>query len=268
VRLCTFFGFTRQAYYKQIGRESDNTLKDQLVIRLVQQERVRNKKLGVKKVYSKRRVCIHGINGSLGRDKLFDLLRKHGLLIKRRRKYAVTTQSSHRFKKYQNKMKGFKAARPHEAWVGDITYLRTRQGFVYLFLLTDAFSRKIVGWELNKSLGIEGALRAARMAIKQCPCTKALIHHTDRGFQYCSPIYVNQMESKGIQMSMAEAGNCYENAMAERVNGILKAEYGLDATFEDLREALQATRESIKDYNEQRPHWSLKLQIPSVIHAA
>lgn len=266
--MCSFFGFSRQAYYQQVQKDLNSELKDRLVIGLVQEERSKNKMLGVKKVYHKRKRCIKAINSSLGRDKLFDLLRRHGLLIKRRRKYAVTTESKHRFKKYENKMKGFKPTMPHQAWVGDITYLRTKQGFVYLFLLTDAFSRKIVGWEVNRSLAIEGALQAADMAIKQCPCTTRLIHHTDRGFQYCSPMYAGKMESKGMQMSMGEAGNCYDNAMAERINGILKSEYGLDETFKDIKEALKATRESIKDYNEQRPHWSLNLQIPSFIHAA
>jgi transposase InsO family protein len=165
-------------------------------------------------------------------------------------------------------MKDFKATRPHQAWVGDITYVRTRQGFVYLFLLTDAYSRKIVGWQLSRSQTVKAALRAAKMAIRQCPDTKGLIHHTDHGFQYCSPVYVKVTESRNIQPSMGETGNCYENAMAERVNGILKGEYGLDATFNNIQEALKATKQGIKDYNEQRPHWSLQLQIPSVVHAA
>ena len=230
------------------------------------QERIKSKVRGIKKIYHKRRSDIARISRSLGRDKLFDLVRRHGLLNKRKRKYAVTTNSHHRFRKYDNQIKSFKAKKPHQAWVGDITYVRTRGGFVYLFLLTDAFSRKIVGWELSRSLAIEGAFVAAGMAIRQCPNLKGLIHHTDHGFQYCAPWYVNKLESKGIQISMGEVGNCYENAMAERVNGILKGDYAIDATFKDFEEALKATRESIKDYNEERPHWGLKLAIPSVIH--
>jgi putative transposase len=265
-RLCNFFGFSRQGYYKQVGKEADTSRKDNLVVELVQKARYTNKMLGTKKVYKKFYDSIHAIHPRLGRDKLFCLLGSRGLLIKRRRKYAITTQSRHRFKKYDNKMKEFKPQGVHQAWVGDMTYLRTRQGFGYLFLLTDAYSRKIVGWELTTSPGIEAALKAARMAIKQCSGTKDLIHHSDRGFQYCSPLYTSEMESKGIQMSMGEAGNCYDNAMAERVNGILKAEYGMDATFTNIGEALKATKESIKDYNEERPHWSLQLQIPSVLH--
>ena len=224
--------------------------------------------MGARKLYAKLKDAIHRIKRFFGRDKLFNLLRVRGLLVKRRRKYVLTTQSKHRFKKYDNKMKTFKPSKPHQAWVADMTYLRTKESFAYLFLLTDAYSRKIVGWELSKSMGIEGALQAARMAVRQCPQTRGLLHHSDRGFQYCAPSYAGKMESIGIDMSMGEAGNCYDNAMAERVNGILKGEYGLDATFNNIKEAFKAVREGIKDYNEQRPHWSLKLQIPAVIHVA
>jgi len=264
--LCDFFGYSRQAYYKEQRNQQDRTCKDQLVIELVQQERRGNKMLGCRKLYNKLGDLIRSITSSLGRDKFFALLRRVGLLVKRRRKYATTTQSRHRFKKYDNIIKDFKTTSSHQVWVGDITYLRTKKGFVYLFLLTDAHSRKIVGWNLSESLGIEGGLHAARMALRQCPDPRGLIHHSDRGFQYCSPVYTNKMESMGIKMSMAEAGNCYENAIAERVNGILKGEYGLDSTYREINDALAATTQSIKHYNEQRPHWSLKFKIPSVVH--
>jgi putative transposase len=237
------------------------------VIELVLEERSRSDVRGVKKIYDKRKADIHRINPGLGRDKLFVLVAKHGLLCKRKRRYAVTTQSKHRFNTFSNQMKGYTPTRPHQAWVGDITYLRTREGFVYLFLLTDAYSRKIVGWNLTKSPDVRSGLRAARMAIKQCPDTKGLIHHTDHGIQYCSPRYVKKLQLRGITMSMGEKGNCYENAMAERVNGILKIEYGLYATFLNFSEALKVVKESIKDYNEQRPHWGLNLKIPAVVHA-
>lgn len=180
----------------------------------------------------------------------------------------VTTQSRHRFRVYNNKLAGARIERPHQAWVCDITYMRVTKGFVYLFLITDAFSRKIVGWKLSNSLGIDSAMEALQMALRQCPNAKGLIHHSDRGIQYCSTSYVEKMRSKGIQISMGEAGNCYDNAMAERVNGILKDEYGLEETFADEREALKATKQAIQAYNEQRPHWSLNLQIPSKVHDA
>jgi putative transposase len=266
--VCNFFGITRQAYYKQLRKTEKVLIGHELVVELVQEIRRSNKQMGGKKLYHLLKDDITGIAGSMGRDKFFGLLRKRDLLVSRRRKYAVTTQSHHRFRVHDNKLKGYVPSAPHQAWVCDITYVRVVKGFVYLFLLTDAYSRKIVGWELNGSLGVEGALSALRRAINQCPCTKGLIHHSDRGFQYCANVYVNQLKSRGITISMAEAGNCYENAMAERVNGILKGEYGLDETFASEKEALQAVRQGIKAYNEQRPHWSLGLKIPAKVHVA
>jgi putative transposase len=235
---------------------------------LVQRVRRSNKKMGGKKLYRLLKADIHQLDSSMGRDKFFDLLRHWGWLIKRYRKYAVTTQSFHRFKVYQNKFKELQPIRPHQAWVCDITYVRIRNGFVYLFLITDAYSRKIVGWEVSNSLGLEGALKSLGMAIKQCPCTEGLIHHSDRGFQYCSNQYIARLKTRNIEISMAEAGNCYENAMAERVNGILKDEYGLDETFVDEKQVRQAVKEGIQAYNEQRPHWSLGLKIPANVHEA
>ena len=257
---------TRQGYYKAVKQHEKDLLRQELIIELVQQIRRSNQKMGGKKLYKLLEADLHRIDASMGRDKFFRLLGEYSLLIRRRRKYAVTTQSYHRFRVYENRLLEFTAYKPHQVWVCDITYVRIKKGFVYLFLLTDAYSRKIVGWELSPSLGLEGALRSLGMATRQCPNTKGLIHHSDRGFQYCSNEYVARLKAKGIEISMAEAGNCYENAMAERVNGILKGEYGLDDTFTDEREARLCTKESIKAYNEQRPHWSLNLQIPSDVH--
>jgi len=224
--------------------------------------------MGGKKLYHLLKPQIELQLGGMGRDKFFDLLRSRKLLVWRRRRYMVTTQSKHRFRVYKNKLMEARIERPHQAWVCDITYLRIEKGFVYLFLMTDAYSRKIVGWDLNKSLGVEGAFRSLSMAMGQCRVQQGLIHHSDRGLQYCCPAYTKKLEGKGIQISMGEVGNCYENAMAERVNGILKDEYGLEETFADEKQALQAVKEAIEAYNEQRPHWSLNLQIPAKVHEA
>jgi len=261
-----FFGLTAQGYYKQLGQSSKEEVQEGLIIKLVQQVRRSNKKMGGKKLYGLLADQIHKIDPGIGRDKFFDLLGRWGLLVRRRRKYAVTTQSRHRFYKYPNRLLLFKAVKPHQVWVCDITYVRVNSGFAYLYLITDAYSRKIVGWQLSDNLGLSGAIKSLQQAIKQCPDCKGLIHHSDRGFQYCSNDYVRRLKERSIEISMAEAGNCYENALAERVNGILKQEYGLDETFVDIEEAMQVTREGIKSYNEERPHWSLKLQIPSVVH--
>ena len=243
-------------------------MQEDLVVELVQDIRCTHRKMGGKKLYGLLQSDMLVMGGGIGRDKFFDLLRRRHLLVERRRKYAVTTESYHRFRVYKNKLEDFTPVRPHQVWVCDITYVRISKGFVYLFLITDAYSRKIVGWELSNSLGLQGALSCLSMAIKQCPDPDGLIHHSDRGFQYCSHEYVGRLKARGIAISMAEAGNCYQNAMAERVNGILKEEYGLDETFENENQVRQVVKQTVRAYNEQRPHWSLNLQIPAKVHDA
>lgn len=157
---------------------------------------------------------------------------------------------------------------PNQAWVSDITYLRTRKGFAYLSLITDVYSRKIVGWNVDHSLGVESTLKAAEQAIRQCKTARGVIHHSDRGIQYCCYAYTDRLKQKGIRISMGEAGNCYDNAMAERVNGILKDEYLLDTEFVDITHAREATRQAIHLYNYKRPHWSLGLRKPAEVHVA
>lgn len=266
--MCCFFQISRQAFYKALKQRKIAVVQQELITEMVQHIRGKHKKMGGRKLYHLLAADIQAIDPSMGRDKFFDLLRDRQLLVERVRKFAVTTQSQHWFRTYENKLCGFIPARPHQVWVCDITYIRLRSGFVYLFLITDAFSRKIVGWHLSNSLGLEGALRAQRMAIEQCPYPEGLIHHSDRGLQYCSHEYVRRLKSEGIQISMASTGNCYENAMAERVNGILKGEYGLDETYANQSQARKGVVEAIKLYNEQRPHWSLNLQIPAKVHEA
>ena len=265
--MCAFFGLTAQGYYKGIRQRSRKETEEKLIIELVQAVRSTNKKMGGKKLYSLLEKQIHCIDEGMGRDKFFDLLGRWGLLIKRKRKYCVTTQSHHRFYKYDNKLLSFKPVKPHQVWVCDITYVRLRGDFAYLYLITDAYSRKIVGWQLSDNLGLSGAIKSLQQAIRQCPQCRGLIHHSDRGFQYCAGEYVKRLKARQIQISMSEAGNCYENALAERVNGILKQEYGLDETFCDIKEAIKVAGQGIRSYNEERPHWSLNLQIPEVIHA-
>jgi putative transposase len=242
--------------------------KKEMLIELVQQQRAVHKKIGGRKLFHLLDLDRTKLELKVGRDKFFDLLRSKDLLVKHRRKYAVTTDSGHRFGRYDNLVSDWHPGKPNELWVADITYLRTRSGFVYLSLLTDAYSRKIVGWHLSNSLAIEGALRTLKMAIKQAAVTRNIIHHSDQGIQYCCKEYVKLLKKKKMKISMAAVGNCYENAMAERVNGILKNEYGLDETFKDLKEATEAVKEAIKIYNEMRPHWALQLRLPAEVHLA
>jgi len=211
---------------------------------------------------------LHKIDAGLGRDKFFDILRNKKLLVKRRKKYAYTTNSFHRFKMYKNAFKSKLLTAPHQALVSDITYLRTSSGFVYLSLITDAYSRKITGWSLSCSLSIEGTMEAMKMAIKQLPNKEGVIHHSDRGIQYCSNDYVALLNKHKITISMTEENHCYENAMAERVNGILKEEFLLDTEFADQAMALKAVKEAVTTYNNLRPHWSLKLYTPEQVHQA
>ena len=246
-----------------------NSDRDEVIVELVQKIRRRHKVMGGRKLFYCLEADMARMEGPLGRDKFFDILRRSDLLVKRRRRYARTTQSRHRFRVHKNLLQQLSIKAPHQAWVSDITYVRLdHDQFAYLFLITDAYSRKIVGWEVSKSLGLQGAMRALQKAVRQCPDTGSLIHHSDRGFQYCSNQYIDKLRAKSIRISMTEGGNCYENAMAERVNGILKTEYGLDETFSDVGKAMRSAREAISSYNEYRPHLSLKMKTPAAIHAA
>jgi putative transposase len=200
----------------------------------------------------------------LGRDKFFELLRGESLLIRRKRRYVQTTDSKHAFYKHTNQLASATITAPDQAWVSDITYLRTRERFVYLSLVTDVYSRKIVGWNVDSSLAVEGAIEAAKMALDNCSSKEQLIHHSDRGVQYCCKAYNELM--KGVVMSMGEAGNCYDNAIAERVNGILKDEYLLDSEFLNQAHATQAVQEAVDLYNYKRPHWALNLCKPAQLY--
>lgn len=205
----------------------------------------------------------------LGRDKFFEILRDRDLLVERKRRYIRTTNSYHRFYTYKNLVRDTTINKPNQVIVSDITYLRIEgMKFVYLFLITDAYSRKIVGWHLSKSLAIDGAIEALKMALKQCSVTDGLIHHSDRGIQYCSKEYVKLLHENNALISMTEQNHCYENALAERVNGILKDEFLLDEEFANQSMALKAVKQAINTYNNYRPHWSNNLLTPEQLHSA
>lgn len=243
-------------------------MNEDLVEQLVSDIRRYQPRIGGKKLYHLLMNDLHKIDPGLGRDKFFDILRKKKLLVKRRKKYVYTTNSFHWLKVYKNAFRKQRLTAPNQAWVSDITYLRVNNGFVYLSLITDAYSRKITGWSLSDSLSIEGAISALKMAIKQCPDTNGIIHHSDRGIQYCSNAYTDLLKKNKMTISMTEENHCYENGMAERVNGILKEEFMLDTDFADKAIALKAVKEAIESYNNRRPHWSLKLYTPQQVHQA
>ena len=202
----------------------------------------------------------------VGRDTLFNILRKHQMLTLRRKTSAITTNSYHRFYKYKNIIKDLKVTSVNQVWVSDITYIRTVKGFCYLALITDMHSRKIVGYDLSDSLELKGCVRALNKAIYKAKNIKGLIHHSDRGIQYCSNVYTQILKRKKIDISMTEENHCYENAMAERVNGILKDEFYLDQTFDNVSHAKRAAKNAINLYNEIRLHLSLDYKTPNMVY--
>lgn len=259
---------SRSGYYGAVERTDKKRLNGQLILSMVRDIRRHHPRIGGKKLYSLLKADLCGAGIKIGRDKFFELLAKNAMLVSRQRKYVYTTDSYHHFRVYKNLLKYQPPQRAHEGWVSDITYVRQGKGFRYLFLITDCFSRKIVGWNLSESLAIPGAVSALKMAIGQCPDTKGVIHHSDRGIQYCSKGYTDLLRNAGIRISMTEENHCYENAVAERVNGILKQEYGLEETFASGHLLAKAVKEAIWSYNMERPHWSLNLATPEQIHRA
>ena len=188
------------------------------------------------------------------------------MLIHRKKYTARTTNSLHRFYKYKNIIKDIQVTKPNQVWVSDITYIRTIKGFCYLALITDMYSRKIVGYDLSDSLELAGCVRALQKALKQPGKRSPQIHHSDRGIQYCSNVYTQTLIRKNIKISMTEDNHCYENAIAERVNGILKDEFYLDQTFDSIQHAKRATKNAVNLYNEIRLHLSLDFKTPNYVH--
>jgi transposase InsO family protein len=203
----------------------------------------------------------------VSRDRLFDLLREHRMLVRRRKKYTVTTNSKHWMKKYPNLIRGFKFDKPNRLWVSDITYIPVENSHAYLSLITDACSRKILGYCLSKSLESEGSLKALKLALSDNTASlQEVIHHSDRGVQYCCKEYVELLKTNHIRISMTENGDPYENALAERVNGILKDEWLNWEWFDNFQQAKERIDQVIKIYNEQRPHLSCGMRTPAKTH--
>jgi putative transposase len=206
----------------------------------------------------------HGIE--MGRDRLFNLMREQGLLKRKRRCKAITTWSRHPFYKYKNLIKGVNFDLPEQLWVSDITFLKTENGFLYLSLITDAYSKKIVGYDLSNNLESVNALAALKMAIGTKRYMRQLIHHSDRGIQYCSHEYTKLLKQCGIKISMTENGDPKENAIAERINGILKHEYLLHDKLTNYHTTHASVEHAIRMYNEKRPHLSCNMKTPSDVH--
>lgn len=265
--ICYKFHKSRAAYYKVDAAMEKKGVNERILRELTVEKRKAMPRLGGKKTYHELKPELHQNGIKMGRDKYFDWLRAENMLIRPKRRYAKTTNSFHRYRMYDNKIKDLTVTRPDQVWVSDITYLRLQKGFCYLALITDVFSRKIVGYDVSSTLEVKGALKALEKAC-QWKANCKTIHHSDRGFQYCCKQYTSMLKMNNIDISMGEVGNCYENALAERVNGILKSEFNLDTTFMNINHALRAVKQSIKTYNELRPHMAIGLQKPNDLYAA
>lgn len=266
--ICCTSGYSRQAYYKRRNASYRRILMESIILKEVQVVRRRQPKIGTRKLYFKLKPVLLDMGYKFGRDQLFDLLRRENMLIRRRRKYIRTTDSRHRFTKYNNLIRELAIKKPDQVYVADITYIRTLEGFCYLSLITDGCSRKIVGYNLSRDLGISGCMKALKMALRQAPKELNLIHHSDRGIQYCSYDYTDILKKNGVRISMTERDHVYENSLAERVNGILKDEFMLGDTLSCYKVAVNMVKESIQIYNGERPHLSLNYETPNQRHAA
>lgn len=264
--ICDAFSLKRDAYYKYQKRFVIKKLMEQKVVELVKQSRKILTREGTRKLMKSLKNELQKNNIKIGRDQLFRILRENELLVRRKKYSSRTTNSYHRFYKYGNIIKELKIHRPNQVWAADITYIRTIKGFCYLALITDLYSRKIVGYDLSDSLELTGCVRAFKKAIYHNKLTQKLIHHSDRGIQYCSNVYTNELKRKKINISMTEDNHCYENAIAERVNGILKDEFYLDQTFYSVVHAKKAAKNAIKLYNSKRLHLSLEYKTPNYVH--
>jgi len=268
-RLCAAAGLSRQAFYQGRSERQRQGLAEEQIVAQVCTWRARHPRLGGRKLLALLRASAEPGVPEVGRDRFFAVLRRHGLLVPARRRRARTTDSRHSYRVYPDLYNGVAAPlAPHQVWVADLTYLATLEGFVYLALITDAYSRQIVGYQLSDSLAAEGCIKALRMAQRQLPAKQQVTHHSDRGSQYCSQAYQAQLARRDTRVSMTQHGDCYDNAMAERVNGILKTEYLLESTFPTRAAAYQAAPQAIDLYNTERPHFALGLKTPTQVHHA
>jgi putative transposase len=269
VRLCRLLGITRQAYYQHFWQQEATGIEETLVLAQVRTIRRDHRAIGGRKLYELLQPFFLEHQIKMGRDALFDTLASNGLLIKKKRRRFITTFSNHWLRKWPNLVRQMEVTRVNQVWVSDITYWKIAGRHLYISLITDAYSHKIVGYHLAETLESIETLKALKMALKELPeqLTGQLIHHSDRGLQYCSENYVKLLQDKGIQISMTENGDPLENAIAERINGILKGEYLKHYQIDTVKQATDLLHDSVKLYNEQRPHFSIGLLTPHLVHS-
>ena len=267
--VCRRLGMSRQNYYARHQHRHRRAIDSDVVVSLVQEERRLQERLGTRKLYHLLKPKLEAAGVRIGRDRMFEVLRKRDLLLEPvPAQYPQTTQSYHNLPVFRNMVKDAEVTAPNQVWVSDITYVRTQESFVYLALITDKFSRKIVGWHAGDSLEAVGCVRALERALADLPKGRAPIHHSDQGSQYCCHEYVRCLRQAGLQISMTEADHCAENALAERMNGILKQEYGLGRELPSKQIAYLMIQQGIELYNTRRPHGALNYRVPAQVHAA
>ena len=266
-RLCALFGKTRHALYDHQWRRSREVFTDDIILKCVEEIRKQLPRLGTRKLHYKVAPLLEAYGIKVGRDYLFDLLGRNKLLIRQRKRKVITTDSRHWMHKYENLIKDVECFRPEQIWVSDITYIRMGNQWGYLSLITDAYSRKIMGYCLRTDMSAQGPIEALQMAINNRRYVDhMLIHHSDRGSQYCCQDYVKILKDNSISISMTQNGDPYENALAERMNGILKTEFNLYGSMHGFEQTYQLVKESIASYNGLRPHGSCDYLTPDQAH--
>lgn len=265
--LCRKLGMSRQNYYAGRKQRQRRKVDADLVAELVRQERAMQPRIGGRKLYRVLQPALQEAGVAMGRDRLFEALRERGLLVPPLPKlWPRTTHYNASLPVFRNEIKGLEVKRVHEIWVADLTYVRTDEGFLYVSLITDKCSRKIVGYHADETLETVGPLKALAMALRQLPKGAKPIHHSDRGCQYCSHEYVGRLQESGLSISMTEEDHCAQNALAERVNGILKQEYSIGGGFKLKALAWTVLKESVHLYNTRRLHTALNYQVPEAVH--
>jgi putative transposase len=269
-KLCGWFGLTRQAYYQNGWNGVYISIEEDILLKEVSSIRENHKRMGTRKLYDKLQVFMIEHQIKMGRDALFDLLSSNHMLVRKRKRRIQTTQSHHWLRKYTNLIHDFTPTAPNQLWVSDITYWKINGGHVYISFITDAFSRKIVGHHVAQTLETVETIQSLKMALlgysKESVTQSQLIHHSDRGVQYCSHDYVKLLQDNFIQISMTENGDPLENAIAERLNGILKDEYLNDSPVKSITDARKELSHAVYLYNEDRPHMSIGNHYPSQVH--
>jgi len=268
--LCKWFGISRQAYYKHERKLVKEVLQYDLVLDEIKNIRQSHPVMGTRKLQKLLYPFMQEYDIKMGRDALFDLLSAHGMLIRVRKRYIKTTFSNHWMRKYSNLIINFTPSKPNELWVSDISHWKTGTNIFYLHLITDAFSRKIVGYQVSVNLLGSETIKALKMALRELSSSFQnqfqLIHHSDRGAQYCANLYVNLLKEKQIRISMTQNGDPLENAIAERVNGIIKEEYLLNYQCDNINDARKLLAKAVSLYNNERPHSSIGNFTPQFVH--